>query len=287
MKTQNKLDLNIDLASQITDKEFLLIRNLIYTNFGINLVEQKRSMVTGRLFGMIKKMGLSTFQQYYDHVLADPSGQALTELVNHISTNYTFFYREKEHFDHFQKDVFPVLIESLKNQNSRDIRIWSAGCSSGEEPYMLIMLMMESLGNEYNLWDAGILATDISDKVLKIAKSGIYPEDRLSLLPAFYKKKYFDQLPSSQYQVIEKIKSQIVFRRFNLMNKEFPFKKQFHTIFCRNVMIYFDQVTRDNLVNRFAENLVSGGYLFIGHSETLGRENTLFKYVMPAVYRKI
>ena len=278
----NPLDLNL----RISDKEFALMRKLIYDTFGINLSEDKKSLIPGRLQGLMRKLDFETFHEYYEYVKADKTADALIELVNLISTNHTFFYREKVHFEYFQQIALPEVIKQIDASGSKDLRIWCAGCSSGEESYLLMMLMKEVLGARYNGFDAGLLASDISEKVLMIARAGIYSEDRMELLPPAIKHKYFKKLKSGQWEVIDEIKKEITYRRFNLMNKEFPFKKKFHIIFCRNVMIYFDQKTRDELVDRFADCLEDNGYLFIGHSETLGREQTHFKFIKPALYKK-
>jgi chemotaxis protein methyltransferase CheR len=270
----------------ISDKEFQLLRSLIYERFGINLTEQKRTLVTSRLQKILWKHNFTNYEQYYEYLQKDTSGRALSDLVDRISTNHTYFNREKDHFDFFLNKALPETVQKLKAQNSRDIRIWCAGCSSGEEPYMLLMLMKEYLGSEYGMWDAGILATDISDRALGIAKSGRYNEERVSTIPPGLRNKYFKKQGTDEWLVSEELRKQAVFRRFNLMNTAFPFKKPFHIIFCRNVMIYFDQQTRDALVNRFYRSTERDGYFFIGHSESLGRENCPYRYVMPAVYKK-
>lgn len=151
---------------------------------------------------------------------------------------------------------------------------------------MLLMLMRDTLGPKYSRFDAGILATDISERILNTAKKGVYGTDRISALPENKQKRYFTRVGKDQYKVVDALREEAVLRRFNLMNKVFPFKKQFQVIFCRNVMIYFDQKTREQLVGRFAQSLIQGGYLFIGHSESLGRDHVLFDNIMPAVYRK-
>lgn len=271
---------------ELTDSEFKAISKLVYDRFGINLTDAKRNLVNGRLQKILKKYALESFNDYYNTILNDKSGEYLSEFINHISTNHTYFYRENEHFNYFTKAVFPELVKNLSKRSVRDIRIWSAGCSSGEEPYMIVMLMMEFLGIDYNNWNAGILATDISEKALTFAKNGIYPIERTGALPKIYLTKYFTKLSSEEYEVNQRVKKEVTFRRLNLMNPEFPFRKQFHIIFCRNVMIYFDSPTRLELVNKFYNLLEPGGYLFIGHSETLSNLQTKFKYIMPALYRK-
>ncbi len=271
---------------EVTDEEFKLIRDLIYKNIGINLTEEKRSLVNGRLQKILRKLNLKTFKEYYDFLINDKSGEALSELANVISTNHTFFGREIDHFEYFVDVVLPEIEERAKKTNSYDIRIWSAGCSSGEEPYTLVMLMMEYFGKDYYKWQAGVLATDISLTVLEKAKRGIYPDERVQPLPDIFKQKYFKHLPSGEWGIIDTVKREVTYRRFNLMNETFPFKKPFDVIFCRNVMIYFDNPTREKLVDKFYKFTSYNGYLFIGHSETLSRTATKYKYIKPAVYKK-
>ena len=270
----------------MTDREFRQLRELVYERLGINLTGKKRSMLIGRLQKLLRTSGFKNFQDYYEYLVNDSGMKAMTELINRITTNYSFFYRGKSHFEYFVQTVLPEVVGSLKKRNSRDLRIWTAGCSTGEEPYMLTMLMREFFGNEYGLWDGGILATDISEKVLTFARQGIYPEERTKEVPVQLRNKYLKKLNDGQMAVNDTIKNEVIFRKFNLINKHYPFKKPFQIIFCRNVMIYFDKQTRDTLLHRFYEKTEPGGYLFIGHSETLGREQTLYKYIMPAVYKR-
>ncbi len=270
----------------ISNDEFGKLRDLIHQRFGINLTEQKRSLLVGRLQKLMRKLNLSTFSDYYSYLKEDKTEGALGELVDLISTNHTYFNREKDHFDYFSQTALPAVIEKLKRENRKDLRIWCAGCSTGEEPYTLLMLMMEYLGSEYASWDAGILATDISDRALTIAKRGAYATDRVMQLPEPLRRKYFTAAGPDEMQVVDKIKREATFRRFNLMNTTFPFKKPFQMIFCRNVMIYFDQETREALVNRYHQVTEPEGYLFIGHSETLGRTQSLYRYLKPALYQK-
>ncbi len=269
---------------EITDKEFNTIRSLVYSNFGINLTEQKKSLVVGRLQKLLKQMNFTSFQQYCDYLQKTPS--ALSELVNRISTNHTFFFREKEHFDFFIESVLPDIKANHIKKGDKDIRLWCAAAATGEEPYTIMMLIMQAFNMDYKSWDVGLLATDISEKALNTAVKGIYPTERISLVPQALKNKYLRSCGEDLWEVTPELKKEIVYRRFNLMNKQLPFKKKMDTIFCRNVMIYFDKQTREALVDRLYDITVPGGYLFIGHSETLGRETSRWKYVMPAVYRK-
>ncbi len=276
----------ITSAITINSEEFRLLRDLVYERFGINLTEAKRSLVVSRLQNVLQLQGFDNFKSYYQYLITDRTNQGLNELINQISTNFSYFYRENAHFDFFSRHALPQLIEKLRQHDSYDIRLWTAGCSTGEEPYMLIMLMMEHLGLDYGNWNAGLLATDISERVLKMAAEAVYPLDRIERVPAHIRQRYFKAAGSGLATVSSKVKQDITLRRFNLMNP-FPFKKPFQMIFCRNVMIYFDKPTRDKLIKRFHQFLEPGGYLFIGHSESLGRTQQLYKYIMPACYQKL
>jgi chemotaxis protein methyltransferase CheR len=270
----------------ISDAEFQAIRTLVYDRFGINLTEQKRSLVIGRLQKVLRRHGFSTYQQYLGFLSEDRTGEAISELINQISTNHTFFFREPEHFHFLVKTALPEIIGELERKQELDLRIWSAGCSSGEEPYTIAIVLREFFGLGYSAWRAGVFATDISADVLKRAGEGIFPVERLTKTPEPIRKKYFRRLSENQYAVNDEIRKDVTFRRFNLMRPDFPFKKPFHLISCRNVMIYFDAVTRSELTRKFHRSMAPGGYLFIGHSETLGRDDECFDYVCPAIYRR-
>ena len=271
---------------QISDHEFNTISSFVYGRFGINLTDQKRVLVQGRLQSLIRQLGVKNFTQYLQYLKNDRTEKALVELVDRISTNFTYFFREHEHFELFSKRVLPEITGILKRQNDRDLRVWSAGCSSGEEPYSLVILMMEFFGRDYISWDAGVLATDVSDKVIKIGKRGIYSGEQLKKVPADYRSQYFSAQSDGKFAVNDRVRAEVTFRHLNLINAQLPFRKPFHVIFCRNVMIYFDRQTRSNLVKRFYQLTVPGGYLFIGHSESLDRETSMYEYVSPSVYRK-
>lgn len=271
----------------LSDQEYRLICDLIYTRFGIDLGEQKKSLVAGRLNKVLKQLDFKDFNTYYEYVASDNTGQALTTLVNRISTNHTFFYREPDHFQFFYDTVLPEVVEILKSQNRKDLHVWCPGCSTGEEPYTLAMLICEYFANQLSCWNPGILATDISRRVLEKAKTGVFEDDNVNRLPHNLKNKYFTQVSEENWEIQPRLKNMVLFRALNLMRKDFPFKRKFQVIFCRNVMIYFDQSTRDKLVTQFSRYLDHGGYLFIGHSESLGRENKCFNYIRPAVYRKV
>ncbi|MDD2444353.1 MAG: protein-glutamate O-methyltransferase CheR, partial [Desulfotomaculaceae bacterium] len=227
-----------------------------------------------------------SFKEYYDYVVKDHSGRALLDLVDRISTNHTFFFREKDHFDYLSAVVLPEISETLRRKQRCDVRIWSAGCSSGEEPYSLAMVASEYYGDRILGADLGILATDISISALEKATAGIYPEESMSTVSLAYRHKYFTRLKDGAWAVKKSLKDMVLFRRLNLIQQSYPFKGMFQVIFCRNVMIYFDKVTQKALVERFYRYTEPGGYLFIGHSETLDRGAGLYRFVQPSVYKK-
>lgn len=267
----------------ITEKEFRQIADYVKANYGIHLKDEKRALVTGRLHGILTQHNFKSFSEYYDYVINDKTGEAAVALINKITTNHTYFMREPEHFNFMKNHVLPYLRGTVKN---RDLRIWSAGCSSGEEPYTLAMLIDEFFGADKKNWDTKILATDISLKALEKAKKGVYTTKELEHLPPLWKQSYLTKISPEESMFRDSIRNEIIFRRFNLMDKVFSFKKKFHVIFCRNVMIYFNSDTKHELVSRFYDLTEPGGYLFIGHAESLNREQTKYKFIMPAVYRK-
>jgi chemotaxis protein methyltransferase CheR len=267
----------------ITDREFKQLAQLIKGNFGVNLGEEKKSLLVGRLHNVLAQKNFNSFSEYYDYVVADKTGDAIVTLVEKLTTNHTYFMREIDHFHYFRDKVLPYL---EKVETSKDLRIWSAGCSSGEEPYTLAMIMADFFGSSKSLWETKILATDISTKVLESASKGVYLNEQIAPMPKNWQQSYFKKVDNEKSVIVDKLRNEVVFRTFNLMKPVFPFKKRFHVIFCRNVMIYFDAATKRELINRFYECMEPGGYLFIGHSESLNREETKYKYVMPSVYRK-
>jgi chemotaxis protein methyltransferase CheR len=268
---------------KITEREFYLLADYIKSNYGIHLKKEKMILLSGRLNNVLMQEGFSSFRDYYQHLLSDRSGEAVCTFVERITTNHTFFMREPDHFTFFREQLLPYL---FKNVGEKDLRIWCAASSSGEEPYTLAMILDEFFGSKKAVWDTKVLATDISEKVLEVARKGIYSNERIAPLPPHWKKTYFTPCDSEHVQVIERIRKEVIYRKFNLMERTLPFRKQFHVIFCRNVMIYFDQKTKEELVNRLYEKMEYGGYLFIGQSESLFRDSSKFRYVMPSVYRK-
>ncbi len=221
------------------------------------------------------------FRAFLDHLFTTRSPEDLELVLNKLTTNYTFFLREKDHFTYFADHMLPALAE--RHRDDRVLSIWSAGCSSGEEPYTLSIYLKEYFGPQAGTWDTRVLATDISHQALAKARAGTY--QRPADMPDPWLRRYFTlDKATGLYTVSPALRDNVIFRVFNLMDP-IRFKLKFDVIFCRNVMIYFDQPTRDALVQRFAGALAPRGWLVISHSESLG-QNPLFEMVAPAVYRK-
>ena len=266
----------------LEDEEFEAIRGLIYKKSGIFLGKEKKVLVRSRLGKILRRRKIPSFKEYYKLVVGDTTGWEITQLLDAISTNFTQFFREKRHFEFLKEVIIPNC------SKKRQIKIWSAGCSSGEEPYSIAIALLESV-KDIKKWNIRILATDISTRVLEKAIRGFYQKEQLAPLSKITLHKYFLRGKgdwADYYQVRPEIKKMIEFKHVNLL-KPFPFKIMFNVIFCRNVMIYFDKSTKEDLINRFSQVLVEGGYLFIGHSESLIGMRHNFRYIRPAVYQKV
>lgn len=265
----------------ITDADFERLVSFIHKNYGIDL-SKKRQLITSRLSHSLKAKGYRDFKSFLEHLFTTKDPQDLELVLNKLTTNYTYFLREKEHFTFFENTVLPEL--EKRHQRDRNLAIWSAGCSSGEEPYTLSIYLKEYFASRPGQWDTRVLATDISQQAMAKARAGVYepPAD----MPDAWLHKYFVHKPTdgTKYTVAPAIRDNVIFRTFNLM-APIQFRLKFDVIFCRNVMIYFDQNTRDALVRRFYNAMLPESYLFISHSESLG-QTPLFRMVAPAVYRK-
>jgi chemotaxis protein methyltransferase CheR len=264
----------------LTDQEFHDIVTFIKGNYGINLMN-KRQLIEARMYSVLSDKGLTNFTDYFALIKQNNSGE-LTAMLNKLTTNHTYFLREEAHYDFFKTVILPT---QEQTNRQKDIRIWSAGCSSGEEAYTTIMVMMDYFGLQKSSWDFRILATDISTKVMQEAQDGLYGRESLKNIPPAWEHKYFTKQGSEHFILNEEVRKQVFFKPLNLM-EPFSFKQPFDLIFCRNVMIYFDQPTRNVLINKFYDVLKPGGYLFIGHSETVQRESSKFRYVQPSIYQK-
>ncbi len=267
---------------EISDNEVLRLAEYMKTNYGINL-EKKATLVKSRLAHALEQKNVSSLTEYMQMAMKDASGAEMSFLITKLTTNYTYFMREEQHFRYLKDTILPNLEKTVKD---RDLRIWSAACSSGEEPYTIAMVIDEYFGGRKAGWDCKVLATDISQKVLAEAVQGKYPAESLQNIPQSWISRYFVKLDEETYRVNEAIRKEVIYRYFNLMTPSFPFKKKFHVIFCRNVMIYFDKETKLALMNKYYDFLEIGGHLIIGVSEPMGKFDNRFTSVMPSVYRK-
>ena len=267
----------------IEDQDFIKLRDFIKLNFGVNL-EKKRALIESRLTNSIASSEFEGFHDYIDDVLRDKSGAKIDDLMTKLTTNYTYFMREETHYKFMVDTALPYWTSTIRDH---DLRIWSAGCASGEEAYTTVMVLNEYFGNTKKVWDTTVLATDISTKVLDMARRGVYPEEHFEHLQKSWQSKYFTKVGPEEYKVTDAMAKDVVFGQFNLMGSFSRFKKKFHIIFCRNVMIYFDVPTKAALAKRFHDALEVGGYLFIGMSETLSGISGDFQQVAPAIYRRV
>lgn len=239
---------------QIREEELERLVAYVQKNVGINLRE-KRALIEGRLSTVISDRGYDSLHDYLNTVMADPTGREIFTLVDCLTTNHTYFMREAEHFEFLRQRVLPELENRIRD---RDLRIWSAGCSSGEEPYTLAMVLADHFGLRQNDWDTKILATDISEQVIRQAREGVYPAEALDVIPPAWKQSFFKKNDGQSYRISDRIKNEVLFRYFNLMETSFPFRRRFHVIFCRNVMIYFDAETKAELIEKFYQHLEVG-----------------------------
>jgi chemotaxis protein methyltransferase CheR len=273
--TTNLADLELSPA------EFQQVRELVYRISRIDLHAGKEGLVKTRLSRRLRALGLDSIRTYLRHVANDASGEEVAELVDVLTTNKTSFFREAQHFDFLRAQVLPALASS-----GRAPRFWSAGCSTGEEAYTLAMVLCEAMP-EARAREVRILATDISARVLDEARTGLYSAARVQEVQPALRQKYFARASAStpEFKVAPRLQEMVRVAQLNLMDA-WPMRGPFDAIFCRNVMIYFDRPTQERLVQRFWELLPPGGYLFVGHSESLTALEHRFEYVQPAVYRK-
>ena len=270
----------------LSAQQFEHLSQVVQRHFGIHLTDDKRVMLSIRMQKMMRIAGFSDLNSYFQDRLRAPSAETLSELVNHVSTNHTHFWREAEHFELYRDQLLPELLQRRERRGQRDLRVWCAAASTGEEPYTLAMLQRDVLGPRLGQWKAGLLATDISMRALGEASRGIYAADNVTRMPADLQRRYFRPHGTDQVQVVDALREDVLFRRLNLVAPTLPLRGDLDAIFCRNVMIYFDEATKRALVEQLYRLLTSGGYLLIGHAETLNNLGTRFQFVRPGIYRK-
>jgi len=271
----------------LTERDFRKISDLVYEHCGINLHEGKKELVRARLAKRLRLGDFKTFPEYIKHVLADKSGKEFSILIDSLSTNLTSFFREGQHFEFLRSSFLPGLLDRKRESRNFRIRAWSAGCSSGEEPYSIAITLLEATQGQ-GRWDVKVLATDISTSILETAQKGVYDKERVEPVPTLQKNKYLTPHHVNKRKVFEvsnRLRDVVIFRYLNLM-EGWPIKGPLDLIFCRNVMIYFDKVTQQRLISRFWDLLDSGGVLFTGHSESLTGIEHKFNYVQPTIYMK-
>jgi chemotaxis protein methyltransferase CheR len=272
-----------DREFQFTDRDFQRIRDIVKRNTGIHLSDAKKNMVYGRLSRRLRQLKFSRFDDYLGR-LEDDGEDELVNFINAITTNLTAFFRENHHFEYFGRNLLPALLES---KSDRKVRIWSAGCSTGEEPYSIAMTLLEHMPPG-RYWDLRILATDLDSNVLETASRGIYTIERINGMSRERLRRWFRKGRGQHeglVKVVHDLREIITFKQLNLM-QEWPFGGPFDLIFCRNVVIYFDKETQRRLFDRFANMLVPNGHLFIGHSESLFKVSERFDSLGNTIYRK-
>ncbi|HVT12742.1 MAG TPA: protein-glutamate O-methyltransferase CheR [Fimbriimonadaceae bacterium] len=275
----------------LTREEFLAFRELIHRHTGIFLADAKHALVNARLRRRLLFHNLDSFTDYYRILIEEGvNGGEFREMINCITTNKTDFFREPHHFE-FVRDVFLPEMQHLASVRlvPRKIRVWHAGCSTGEEPYTMGMTLMESLAN-FQAWDVRQLASDIDTNVLDFAEAGIYDQERIDKVPETLRQRYFMKGKGKRdglYKVVPPLRSLVTFRQINLLADQWPIRSdvRFDVIFCRNVMIYFDKPTQKKLLERFSSLLRPGGYLLIGHSESMLGLSDRYESLGKTIYR--
>ena len=271
----------------LSEREFRKISDLVYEHCGINLHDGKKELVRARLAKQLRLGDFKTFPEYIQHVLEDKTGKAFSILIDSLSTNLTSFFREGQHFEYMREKFLPLVLERKRKGRNFRIRGWSAGCSSGEEPYSIAITLLEAIAGQ-GRWDVKVLATDISTSILETAQKGIYDKERIVAVPPLQRNKYLvmrRQNGRKVFEVNKSLRDVVIFRYLNLM-KSWPIRGPLEFIFCRNVMIYFDKPTQQRLINRCWDLLGSGGILFTGHSESLTGIEHRFNYIQPIIYMK-
>ena len=271
----------------LSDRDFQKVSDIVYRLAGINLHAGKRELVLARLSKRIRQLGMNSVGEYLVHVREQRTQEELITMLDALSTNLTSFWRESQHFDYVVQKTIPAIAARSRQGGDRRIRGWSAGCSTGEEPYGLAMLFLHHL-DQADRYDLQVLATDLSTRVLGVARTGIYSAERVKPIPKEIRRRFVEEETTpygKQYRVSSEVKQHVRFARLNLMD-DWPMKGPFDFVFCRNVMIYFDKPTQARLVKRFCDLLRPGGTLFVGHSESLAGVDHDFRYVRPTVYER-
>ncbi len=278
-------------AGELSLKDFQTIRQIVYETIGVNLTEAKKALVISRLSKRLRELKLTTFAQYF-HLLRD-NPEEFDIMFNYLTTNVTKFFREKYHFEHLYQKYLPSLESKADEDGKKKIRAWSAGCSTGEEPYTLAMVLHDYF-QQKKRWSINILASDVNTTVLGKAEAGVYTKQEIEGIPYDYLKKYFKLGVGSNeglFRAKKTLQDLIIFRRINLVSPErYPATGSLNFIFCRNVFIYFDREIRRKILEHFYRCLLPGGLLFLGHSESIntsGSQDERWRMLRHTVYRRM
>lgn len=272
--------------AQLSDGDFTRLSKFIYSQYGIKMPETKRIMLQSRLQKRLKALQMPTFAEYVDYVFSPQGSSEIIHMMDVVSTNKTDFFRENQHFDYLFSTVLPEMHE-LNRQNF--VKVWSAGCSSGEEPYTLAMVMSEYAATTRG-FDFQIMGSDISTIVLDKAVTAIYPEDKVNVIPYELKKKYLlrsKDRTKPTVRIVPELRRKTSFMRLNFMDEVYDVPTKFDIIFCRNVLIYFDRKTQEDVINKLCRHLNIGGYFFLGHSESVAGIEVPLQQLKPTVFRRI
>jgi chemotaxis protein methyltransferase CheR len=271
----------------MSDHEFGRYRKLIYSRAGIHLTPPKKALLEARLNRRLRELGLESFLEYYEYVAADQSGAELVRLLDRVATNETHFFREPRQFEFLENTLLPEwLAQRDAGLRPRQVRVWSAGCSTGEEPYSLAMTLLDRLPPARG-WRVEIVGSDLSSRVVESAQNAIWPIDKAKEIPERYLKRFMLKGIGAQAACMKagpELRSIVRCVNLNLNAEAYPLPGGFDLIFCRNVMIYFDAPTRARVVERLLRHLAPGGYLFVGHAESLTGVNAQLRHVIPTVY---
>lgn len=290
MQSHNDLATMMPSLPTMCDSDFEKLSRFIYDYCGIKITAVKKVMIESRLTKRLKALGISNFKEYCSYLFsASGMSEELVHMIDLVTTNKTDFFREPTHFHHMTSRAVPELMKNCGAGTRRKLMVWSAGCSTGEEPYTIAMVLHE-LKEKYHRFDYGVLATDISTKVLEAAKLAIYDEQRVAPVPDCMKRKYLlkgKDDNTGKVRIRAELRSAVEFRKLNFMDEDFGIRERMDIIFCRNVIIYFDRQTQERLLRRFCEYLLPGGFFFTGHSENLNGMDVPLISVAPTTYRKI
>lgn len=258
----------------------------MHSRYGLVLPDDAAHFLQSRLLGYIAKSGHDSINALIRDARSEGRDDLLAEVVEHLSTNHSYFYREPAHFEFLRTTVLPGLDGAAVRNGRTDIRIWSAAAAAGEEAYTIAMAMRGYFGHRYRDFDAGVLATDISVRSLEHGAAGVYKADAFRYLPAAWRREFLEPLGDDRFRVVGVVRDDVMFRRLNLMEPLDMLRGGFHVIFCRNVMIYFDDATRERLIRELEALLAPGGYLFIGHTDNPDHARRYLDQLQPAIFRK-